>query len=197
MPLRTSVIGFIGIVGVAAVVFFLASDLFGGAHLVTPAFPAAGVQAPQESAELPVRLIIPKISVDATVEYVGLLTDGSMDAPKGPANVGWFNLGPRPGEVGSAVIAGHSGWKNNIPATFDTLNNLRVGDKISVVDDKGILITFTVRKVKLYDPNADASNVFSSSDGKAHLNLITCAGLWDKVSKSSSERLIVFSDKEE
>ena len=48
------------------------------------------------------------------VEDVGLTPGGAMDVPKGPSDVAWFDLGPRPGEVGSAVIAGHEGWKDNI-----------------------------------------------------------------------------------
>lgn len=146
---------------------------------------------------LPVRVTIPKINADAVVEPVGITAEGLMDAPKGPAETGWFSLGIRPGEIGSAVIAGHSGWKNNIPAAFDELNKLKIGDSISVMDDNGTIITFIVRKIQTYDPNADASDVFSSNDGKAHLNLITCVGIWNKTQKSSSERLIVFSDKEE
>jgi len=70
---------------------------------------------------LPVRLKIPKINVDSAFEYVGLTPQGAMDVPKGPAEVGWFKLGTRPGEIGSAVVAGHSGWKNGIPAVFDNL----------------------------------------------------------------------------
>jgi len=35
-----------------------------------------------------------------------------------------------------------------------------------------------------------------SNDGKAHLNLITCAGVWDEVEKSHSSRLVVFADME-
>lgn len=145
-------------------------------------------------ARVPIRITIPKIDVDTTVEPVGLTEDGAMDAPRGPAETGWFSFGTRPGEIGSAVISGHSGWKNNIPAAFDELNKLRVGDKISVADDNGAITTFIVRKIQTYDPNADASDVFSSSDGKAHLNLITCEGIWNKISKSSSKRLVVFTD---
>src|ERR1035437_3088718 len=61
----------------------------------------------QAGLELPIRLKIPKINADAPVEYVGLAPDGSMGVPAGPNNVGWFDLGPRPGNIGSAVIAGH------------------------------------------------------------------------------------------
>ena len=150
----------------------------------------------QTSVELPVRLKIPSINVDAPVEYVGLTPDGAMDVPKGPVNVAWYNLGPRPGENGSAVIAGHYGWKNNIPAVFDNLHKLRKGDKIYIEDEKGANIIFVVREIQIYDKNEDASGVFYSSDGKAHLNFVTCTGVWNKAEKTRSDRLIVFTDKE-
>ena len=144
----------------------------------------------------PVRLKIPSINVDAPVEYTGLTSDGAMDVPKGPVDVAWFNLGPRPGENGSAVIAGHYDWKNNIPAVFDNLHKLRKGDKIYIEDEKGANIVFVVREIQIYGKNEDASGVFGSSDGKAHLNLITCTGVWNKAKKTYSDRLIVFTDKE-
>jgi hypothetical protein len=42
---------------------------------------------------LPVHLKIPSINIDASIEYVGLIPDGAMDAPKEPANVGWLSPG--------------------------------------------------------------------------------------------------------
>jgi LPXTG-site transpeptidase (sortase) family protein len=120
-----------------------------------------------------------------------------MGTPKGPFDVAWFNLGPRPGEVGSAVIAGHYGrWKNGSGSVFDNLNRLKKGDKIYIEDKKGSIVTFVVRESKIYNPNANAADVFYSMDGKAHLNLITCEGIWDNVRKTYSNRLIVFTDKE-
>src|SRR3989344_2367854 len=151
----------------------------------------------QASVGLPVRLKIPSINVDAPFEYVGLTSGGAMDVPEERHNVAWFNLGSRPGENGSAVIAGHYGWKNGKASAFDNLYKLRKGDKIYVEDDKGVIFSFVVRESRRYDPNADASDVFGSPDGKAHLNLITCEGVWDKVSKTYSKRLVVFTDLEE
>jgi LPXTG-site transpeptidase (sortase) family protein len=144
----------------------------------------------------PIRLTIPKIKVNAIVKYVGVTPQGAMDVPKGPTEVAWLNLGPRPGEVGSAVISGHYGWKNNIPAVFDNLNKLQKGDKIHVRDEKGVSITFVVRELKTFGENQDATIIFTSTDGKSHLNLITCKGIWNKNKKSYSNRLIVFADKE-
>ena len=150
----------------------------------------------QTSVGLPVHIKIPSIDVDAPVEYVGLTSDGAMDVPKGPVKVAWFNLGHRPGENGSAVIAGHYGWKNNIPAVFDNLHKLNKGDKIYIEDEKGANIIFVVREIRIYDKDEDASGVFGLSDGKAHLNLITCTGVWNKTEKTRSDRLIIFTDKE-
>lgn len=144
---------------------------------------------------LPVRFKIPKINIDAAVEYVGLTSDGAMAVPKGPDSVAWFNIGPRPGEKGSAVIAGHEGWKNDIPAVFDNLHALQKGDKIYVEDEKGTTTAFVVRELKTYGEKDDAADVFYSNDGKAHLNLVTCEGIWNKAKKSYSNRLVVFADK--
>ncbi|NDK19894.1 class F sortase [Candidatus Gracilibacteria bacterium] len=146
---------------------------------------------------LPVRLKIPKISINTIIEQVGLTQEGAMDIPKGLNNVGWFDLGPRPGENGSAVIDGHYGvWKNGKGTIFNNLYKLRVGDKLFIEDENGKVITFVVRKTQIYKQDSNASEVFISNDGKAHLNLVTCQGIWNKKTKSYPNRLVIFSDKE-
>lgn len=154
------------------------------------------VSAEPVASGLPVRLKIPAIQVDAAVVLVGLTPDGAMDAPKSPSDVAWYKLGPSPGENGSAVIAGHFGWKDNMPAVFDNLSALKKGDKIYVENDKGEMMTFVVRELRSFDDKGNTAEVFNSSDGKAHLNLITCEGVWNKKTKSYSGRLVVFTDKE-
>ncbi|MBP9822078.1 MAG: class F sortase [Candidatus Pacebacteria bacterium] len=151
----------------------------------------------QGKGSLPLRLRIPIIGVDSLVENVGLTAAGAMGVPVVVGNVGWFSLGKRPGEIGSAVIDGHYGLlKKGGSSVFDNLNKLKIGDKISVENYDGGIISFVVKEIKHFEPEADASSVFVSNDGKAHLNLITCEGVWDKVSESYSKRLVVFADKE-
>ena len=146
-------------------------------------------------AGLPVRLQIPKIHVDSVLGQVGLTPAGAVAVPVGPTNAAWFDLGPRPGEVGNAIIVGNYGWKNGIPAVFDKLYSLHAGDLIYVVDGQGVTTTFVVRQIRLYGSTDDPSAVFVSSDGKDHLNLITCEGVWSASEKSYSKRLVVFADK--
>jgi LPXTG-site transpeptidase (sortase) family protein len=145
---------------------------------------------------LPKNLIIPSINVKAIFESVGLTSDGSIDTPKNPAIVGWFNQSPLPGEKGSSIILGHFGWKSSVPAVFDNLYKVKKGDKIYIQDNNGLDISFVVKEIKWYDPKADAKEVFVSSDGLAHLNIITCEGIWDETIKSYSERMVVFADME-
>ena len=145
---------------------------------------------------IPVRLKIPIIAVDAAVSFVGLGTDGYMEAPKGGVDVGWYKTGARPGNNGTAVIDGHYGeWKNGEGSVFDNLNKLKKGDSIYVEDDHGETATFVVRELKLYKRSEKDSTVFNYlSDGKAYLSLITCQG--NKSQGSYPDRLVVFSDKQ-
>jgi sortase A len=150
----------------------------------------------KEAVNYPVNLEISKIKVSAIFEPLGINSSGEMDAPKSPSSVGWYNLGPLPGDVGSSVVAGHSGWKGGAPAVFDDLYKLKKGDKLYVKNAKGDGLTFIVKNIKTYNPNDDAFDVFNSSDNIAHLNLVTCSGVWDTITKSHTKRLVVFTDRE-
>lgn len=143
---------------------------------------------------LPVRLKIPVIGVDSAIEDALITPDGRMDVPAGSKNVAWFSLGPHPGQEGSAVIGGHFGIRNGIPFVFYNLDKIKVGDKIYIVDDKGDTLAFIVRSISSFDRNADATTVFTSQDGIAHLNLITCEGIWNRVNDSYPERRVIFTD---
>lgn len=151
-----------------------------------------GLAAQKESQAFPVRLKIPKINVDAAIKSVGITPKGEMEAPNNTVDVAWFALGPRPGEKGSAVIAGHLVGENREAGVFSNLYKLNAGDKLYVKDNKGKSIIFTVRETHTYNPGY-ADDVFSSSDS-AHLNLITCDGIWDGAKKSYTKRLVVFAD---
>jgi len=145
---------------------------------------------------VPVQLLIPKIGIRTGVIPVGTTLEGEMEVPERPDEVAWFHYGPRPGEIGSAVLAGHFGWKNNIPAVFDNLHKLREGDEIFVVDEDDTVITFVVREIRMYDKDESSFDVFVSNDGKAHLNLITCSGDWNVAERSRPQRLVVFTDRQ-
>ena len=123
---------------------------------------------------------------------MGLTSTGAMQSPGTNEDTGWYSLGTRPGNVGSAVIAGHLGLKND--AVFGKLHLLAIGDTISIVDNQKSKANFVVRNLKTYDKDSDTVEIFNSKDG-AHLNLITCNGDWDSAQDTYEKRLVVFTEK--
>ncbi len=159
---------------------------------------AAGTTVANNENGSPMRLIIPKLSIDAGFQYTGFEPDGTMAVPTNIYDVGWFTDSVRPGEKGVAIVTGHIAQVRGGVVTklgvFNDLHALQPGDTLSVVNDQGKSIAFVVREVRSYDPAADATDVFTSTDGGAHLNLITCEGTWNPSQVSYSQRLVVFTD---
>ena len=143
----------------------------------------------------PNRLIISSIGLDTTVEMVGVLHDGNLATPSlGPwDDVGWYAAGPRPGEVGSAVIDGHLDRPGGSPAVFWNLRDLHVGDSVMIIDTAGGTERFRVTRIALYHPQqAPVHQIFGDESG-SHLNLITCAGDWIASQHQTALRLVVYT----
>ncbi|HSX16892.1 MAG TPA: class F sortase [Patescibacteria group bacterium] len=164
------------------------------AAYVTPK-PTTEILPKTVNAGLPTRIKIPKINVDAALDQVTLTASGELGAPKSPGNAAWYSKSPRPGDTGNAIIDGHFGYKDHLPAVFDNLHMLQKGDTLLVQDEKGVTVTFVVRDIHTYAPGEDTTDVFRPTGGKSHLNLITCQGTWNEAKKSYSQRLVVFADK--
>lgn len=143
---------------------------------------------------LPVRLKIAALGIDTAIEYMGTTANGDMAVPGSSSDVGWYKYSTIPGELGSAVIAGHVVGDKGQPGVFSNLNKLLVGDAITVIDAKGQSVTFSVRQTETYGQSQSASQIFDSQNG-IHLNLITCAGEWDASTHHYLDRLVVFADK--
>lgn len=158
----------------------------------TPAVPAV---TPTPAISSPSRLLIPSIGVDAPVENIGVLSNGDLATPtQNPwGGVGWYHLGPHPGQSGSAVIAGHLDRPGGAPAVFWNLRNMQSGDIVTVMAGKSAPLRFRVTQVASYAPNqAPLQEIFGNSGGK-YLNLITCAGDWIPTQHQTTLRLVVYT----
>jgi LPXTG-site transpeptidase (sortase) family protein len=141
----------------------------------------------------PVSIYIPRLEINSLVETVGLDEKQRMDVPKNPENVAWYELGPKPGENGSSVIAGHLDSSTG-PAVFYRLELLENGDLIEIEDEFGENYKFRVVGKNVYeDESFPLQEVFSNNDGKK-LNLITCQGKFDRNARNYSHRLVVFTE---
>lgn len=142
----------------------------------------------------PTYLVIPALNINAQVEHVAENEEGRMDVPKKDENVAWWRLGAIPGQMGSAVFAGHYDRKDGGPAVFYELERLNIGDGIEVLDENGERRLFEVFKKEVYkDETFPLQEVFASNDAK-RLNLITCEGVFDRATSNYSDRLVVFSE---
>jgi LPXTG-site transpeptidase (sortase) family protein len=141
----------------------------------------------------PETIIIPRLGISTHIEHVGLDTRKRMDVPKNDLNTAWYSLGAKPGEKGSAVIAGHFDTREGKPAVFYTLNTLQNGDVIDVLDSNGKKLTFVVAETKtVKDSEFPIEEVFTRSD-RERLNLITCAGIFDQQNKNYEDRFVAFA----
>ncbi|RAQ98308.1 class F sortase [Thermogemmatispora tikiterensis] len=144
---------------------------------------------------VPMRLRIPAIGVDAIVEAVGVTASGELEVPVRQPwdDVGWYRLGPRPGERGSAVIDGHLDRPGGAPAVFWRLRELKPGDVVQVLDTQGEWWSFRVHALAYYPPTqAPLQQIFADTSGH-YLNLITCAGDWIASEHQTQLRLVVYT----
>lgn len=144
---------------------------------------------------VPIRLSIPAIDVSAYVESLGLSSNGDLATPaRDPwVDVGWYDLGPHPGDYGSAVIDGHLDRPGGYPAVFWRLRDIQVGDDVQVVNSGGSTLHFRVTHIAYYPPEqAPLQDIFGNQGGR-YLNLITCAGDWIPSEHQTTLRLVVYT----
>jgi len=75
---------------------------------------------------------IPAQGVSASIEYIGILGDGTLDSPHNPHAVGWYRIYDAPGQSGNAVFAAHVDYYPNIVGPFNQLAALGAGAEIYV-----------------------------------------------------------------
>ena len=139
----------------------------------------------------PSRLRIPSIGVDASIATVGLLRDGSMGVPDNLWVSGWLTSSARPGQAGSAVIAGHRGI--GTPALFSHLENVRPGDRVRVSDATRGELVYEVTRVASLDLSAESQIQVFGRTSQQQLVLVTCFGQYLRASRTYDHRLVVFS----
>jgi sortase A len=150
-----------------------------------------GAAMPQPMAldSKPTRLVIRAIGVDAEIEARGLDSSRNLATPKNFRNVAWYDLGPRPGEPGNAILNGHVNWWTG-DAVFTHLDRLRIGDLVEVVRADGAVVRFKVTATRTVLADARVASLFAAST-RTTLTLITCSGVWSPLTQSDTRRLLV------
>ena len=139
----------------------------------------------------PTRLDIPAIGVSTRIVPLGRSDDGSAEVPSGFTFAGWYDLGPKPGQVGPAVILGHVDSRT-AAGVFFRLKSLLPGDRLTVWD-KSLAVTFEVERVATYSKDRfPTASVFGPTPD-AQLRLITCGGPFDSATGHYEDNIVVYA----
>lgn len=135
----------------------------------------------------PVSVTITSLDVTDEVVPVGLCTvkappgcpngRGEMELPD-VSETGWYELGPKPGAVGRAVLASHVDWEGT-PGAFKHLPQVKPGDVVRTIDADGVEVEFVVYDTHQIDKDDYQAQtvplLFGGSQGR-ELALVTCSG---------------------
>jgi LPXTG-site transpeptidase (sortase) family protein len=154
--------------------------------------PANGIPDPPPPSLQPVSIQIDKIGVrGARVVDVGVEPSGEMEVPP-PLEVGWYQYGPAPGELGSAVLAGHIA-SGGIDGAFRFLDRLEPGDRFTVSFEDGSDRRFEVTELRQYDKDQLPFNQIFTDEGEPRLALITCGGAFDYSAQSYEDNVVAYA----
>jgi sortase (surface protein transpeptidase) len=153
---------------------------------------APGALAGEAQPALPVSLTIPAIGVKTSLIHLGLQANGSLQVPSTTAVAGWYTESPRPGAVGSAVIAGHvDSYKG--PGIFYWLRNLKPGERVYVTRADKSVAVFNVTSVQEYPKASFPTSIVYGATPDAELRLITCGGTFDSTTGHYLSNIIVYA----
>jgi sortase (surface protein transpeptidase) len=140
----------------------------------------------------PVALIIPAIGVRTALETLGRTPQGTLQVPDSTTIAGWYTGSPRPGEIGSSIIAGHIDSTSG-PGVFFRLRLLRRGELVYVRRADRALAVFRVTAEHMYRKNDFPTEQVYGPVPDAELHLITCGGTFDPVTGSYLGNVVVYA----
>ncbi|MEY9890036.1 hypothetical protein ABIA35_009465 [Catenulispora sp. MAP12-49] len=149
---------------------------------------------PVLEAATPTRVRIPAINVNAPLMSLALDSTGVLTAPPEQNRnlAGWYGGGASPGEIGTAVIAGHVDNSQG-PAVFYSLGALKKGAEVDVDRSDGVTAVFTVDAVQAYDARAFPNDKVYDDAARAELRVITCGAGFDKKHYQYLGNVVVFA----
>jgi sortase (surface protein transpeptidase) len=140
----------------------------------------------------PSYLTIPAAGVHTRLITLGLTADGSLQVPTSTAVAGWYTGSPRPGQIGSAIIAGHIDSFQG-PGVFFRLRLLRPGDRVYIRHVDGTLVVFRVYAEDMYAKDRFPTERVYGPVPDPELRLITCGGVFDPATGSYLSNVVVYA----
>jgi LPXTG-site transpeptidase (sortase) family protein len=148
------------------------------------------------SASLPRALYISKLHIAARTLPMDVNPNGSVQAPLGIYDAGWYTGSVKPGEVGAMFIDGHASGPTQF-GLFGKLHDLVVGDTLQIEKGDGTRLTYKVVHTDVVDRDKVDMKSMLLPYGNAlrGLNMMTCAGTWVDNGKTLSQRVLVYTEQ--
>src|SRR5215470_13496165 len=157
--------------------------------IFAPPPPRAGRRVPR-----PVSMVIPAIGVRTSLIKLGRTPQGTLQVPTSTSVAGWYTASPRPGEVGSAIVAGHIDSAAG-PGVFFRLRLLRPGNLVYLRRADGTLAVFRVYAEHMYTKTHFPTQQVYGPEPDAELHLITCGGVFDPATGHYLSNVVVYSSE--
>jgi len=143
---------------------------------------------------LPVRVLIPRLHVDAATTPVAADGSGALAVPEDPRVTGWWNGSARPGEPsGSVVIDGHVDSATRGVGAFFNLQRARPGDQVLVITSSRQARSYRVVARRQYSKSAlPAADIFTQAV-TPRLILLTCGGAFDTATGNYLDNVVVYA----
>lgn len=161
-----------------------------GGTIVDP--PAPDSPQVDEARLEPAFISIPAISTTSPLIQLGLTADRTLEVPVDFGTAGWYRLGPRPGDPGPAVIAGHLDSYSG-PAVFARLDQVKPGDQVLVTRRDGSTLEFAVTRIDQYPKRAFPTRQVYGPTDAPELRIITCGGTFDRSAGSYRNNTVVYA----
>jgi hypothetical protein len=158
---------------------------------------------PADGPVVPARIAIPAIEVDTVVEsrgtvryenpFTGEPVDG-FGVPESMRTTSWWSDGPQPGSGQMAVVLGHA--QDGGHAVFNRLHELAPGDRVTLTDRGGAVLTLEVIGAPLTGldkSTADLADALNGHPADADVALVTCGGEFDEDAGASEDNTVVFA----
>jgi LPXTG-site transpeptidase (sortase) family protein len=201
MTARSLAIGALALVGLGVIALVLGPGLLsrhqnGPAEIrlsvrTEPLSPEPQTQAESKPAVGIARLVVPALSIDAPMVVLGVDSDGVMEAPSGPADVGWYNFSGLPEQGRNIVVSGHVDYHNYGPAVFWRLREAKAGEVVQLLLEDQSVATYRVVSTTDYEAkSAPVQEIIGSTDVET-LTLITCGGNFNSRTREYDRRLVL------
>jgi hypothetical protein len=149
---------------------------------------------PVAPAPEPVRVAVPSLGIDAAVDPVGVDPDGQLTIPADIGRVGWYRFGPVPGNVGSAVLAGHVDDVEQGLGVLAPLREAAVGQEVVVTDAEGTTTRWQIVSRGLIPKGELPLDRIFNRSGPPRLVLLTCGGPFLPEYRSYRDNLVVIAE---